>query len=344
MGRRGMIIGGGVVLLLLGLAVIPSPSTSVGAWLYEILRRCPEPRPELADGGEFLVIGHRGAAAREAENTITSMERAMRLGANALETDLCMTADSQIVLWHDWDPGSTVAIARQEGAEPDVLCAPYVPEDSSQFYGTTDQLTLQELRSHYGYRLKDSTEAPVEATIPTLDDFMEWSSTQSDLNTVFFDLKLPESDTLLAPAYIALIRSIIETHQPSFKVIFLVAGEAAHRNIDPLLPESNLSYDAEPPAGIVLRPARFGSVDRALRTGNSVASHIIPIASTFAPWTTVRRIIEEDMEKKMASNGGITTVMAGTTNDPEQWDCLLGLGIDGIITDVPGELRGVVGR
>lgn len=340
--RRRKLLVGAMLLLLTGLVVIPSPSTSIAVFLYEVVRQCPDPRPELSDGGEFWVIGHRGASAYAVENTIGSMQRAMELGANGIETDLCMTADSRIVLWHDWNPNDVAAIARQEGGEPDVLCAPVVPDNESPWYRKTHRLTLQELRAHYGYRLKDLTEARITAAIPTLEDFLDWAATQSDLKVVFFDLKLAEEDTLLAPAYITRIRSIIDAYQPSFEVYFLAGEEAVYRNIVPLLPEGNLSFDAGVPSGLVLRPGRFGSVTSALRTGNRIASHVIPFVLTLAPWTTSRRIIEKDMERKMASGNAITSVIAGTTNDPDKWECLIGLGIDGIITDVPDRLRELV--
>ncbi|MGI5860497.1 MAG: glycerophosphodiester phosphodiesterase family protein [Myxococcales bacterium] len=48
-----------------------------------------------------LVYAHRGAAAEEPENTLPSFRLALDLGANALETDVHLTADGQIVVSHD---------------------------------------------------------------------------------------------------------------------------------------------------------------------------------------------------------------------------------------------------
>ena len=52
-------------------------------------------------GGDFLVIGHRGAPNTACQNTLESFAEAVRLGANALELDVSMTQDSHLVLWHD---------------------------------------------------------------------------------------------------------------------------------------------------------------------------------------------------------------------------------------------------
>jgi glycerophosphoryl diester phosphodiesterase len=48
-----------------------------------------------------LVYAHRGAAYERPENTISSFERALELGADALETDLHCTSDGHIVASHD---------------------------------------------------------------------------------------------------------------------------------------------------------------------------------------------------------------------------------------------------
>ena len=51
--------------------------------------------------GEFLKIGHRGAAGHEPENTMASFQKAIEFGANAIEFDVRLTKDGQIVVFHD---------------------------------------------------------------------------------------------------------------------------------------------------------------------------------------------------------------------------------------------------
>ena len=48
-----------------------------------------------------LAIGHRGAAAHMPENTMPSFERALELGADALEFDVAITRDGVPVVIHD---------------------------------------------------------------------------------------------------------------------------------------------------------------------------------------------------------------------------------------------------
>lgn len=63
-----------------------------------------------------LLYAHRGAASERPENTLPSFARALELGADALETDLHLTADGQVVAAHDptlaRTAGSPVTISR----------------------------------------------------------------------------------------------------------------------------------------------------------------------------------------------------------------------------------------
>lgn len=49
----------------------------------------------------FLKVGHRGAKAYETENTIESFNKAIELGANAIEFDVRASGDGEIVISHD---------------------------------------------------------------------------------------------------------------------------------------------------------------------------------------------------------------------------------------------------
>jgi glycerophosphoryl diester phosphodiesterase len=49
----------------------------------------------------MLIIGHRGAAALEPENTLRSIARAIEIGADAVEIDVRLSKDGEIVVIHD---------------------------------------------------------------------------------------------------------------------------------------------------------------------------------------------------------------------------------------------------
>ena len=53
----------------------------------------------LLHSTDFLIIGHRGAAGLEAENTLPSFQRALDLGCDAIELDVQCSKDN-----HDHSP------------------------------------------------------------------------------------------------------------------------------------------------------------------------------------------------------------------------------------------------
>jgi glycerophosphoryl diester phosphodiesterase len=56
----------------------------------------------IANGGvEMRVIAHRGASGYAPENTRAAFERAIAMGADAIETDVRLSAGGQLVLMHD---------------------------------------------------------------------------------------------------------------------------------------------------------------------------------------------------------------------------------------------------
>jgi glycerophosphoryl diester phosphodiesterase len=48
-----------------------------------------------------LIIAHRGGAKESTENTIEAFQRAIRIGASGIETDIRLTRDGVVVIYHD---------------------------------------------------------------------------------------------------------------------------------------------------------------------------------------------------------------------------------------------------
>ena len=61
----------------------------------------------------MLVYAHRGAAIELPENTLPSFRRAIELGADALETDVHLTRDGEIVAVHDPDGRRIAGVDRR---------------------------------------------------------------------------------------------------------------------------------------------------------------------------------------------------------------------------------------
>lgn len=60
-------------------------------------------RNDRMETGIPLVIAHRGASQAAPENTLPAFEKAIQMGADALETDVQWTKDGVIVVSHDPD-------------------------------------------------------------------------------------------------------------------------------------------------------------------------------------------------------------------------------------------------
>jgi glycerophosphoryl diester phosphodiesterase len=159
-------------------------------WLARGLRGAPR-------GGEHTpwIVAHRGAAKHAAENTRAAFARAIALGADGIEADVCATSDRVFVLWHDADPDDPVARIRQAGGEG-LLYAPVVPEKGAPERRKVAEQTFAEFRRHHSYRLagtppKGAPSPPQRADVETLDDLFAWMASETRLRRVYLDVKLP---------------------------------------------------------------------------------------------------------------------------------------------------------
>lgn len=312
------------------------------AWIYELFRFCPKKASKAVPGDSFLIVGHRGAAAYEVENTIPSFEKALnRYGANSLEIDICMTRDPQVVVWHDWEPDTLVAIARQLGLEPDVMCKPLTPDDDKR--RPVHELTLEELRDNYGYSMKKGNPGKLDAHIPTLREFFQWAGGEEKLRCLFLDVKTPSNRKALVPVMMKEIKSLLDEFKPAYTVVFLTPEEEILVAMKDAAEDLNYSYDTGLPLFLVLDPADFGCVQKAIFYENSYASIGRPPIFQLGPWTSYRRTVAHDVELKKAHNASpgkpVKGVIAWTINDPKEMKCLIGMGVDGILTDKPDQLR-----
>lgn len=66
-----------------------NPARRLAGAVRGLLRR---PRGS-ASRRPIVVVGHRGAPREAAENTLASFAKAVDLGADAIETDVCVTRD-----------------------------------------------------------------------------------------------------------------------------------------------------------------------------------------------------------------------------------------------------------
>jgi len=99
----------------------------------------------LRANGQPLVIGHKGAAALEPENTLRSLQRAVDLGCDLVEFDVLDLRDGTLVLAHSDDlsevsHGAEHGEVRSRGLEALREVAPELPtlDEALELLGATD--------------------------------------------------------------------------------------------------------------------------------------------------------------------------------------------------------------
>lgn len=70
----------------------------------------PEDSAAVVEAPDVLVIGHRGAMREAPENTVPAFEAAMESGADMVEIDVQLSADGQIIVFHDDTPDRTTNV------------------------------------------------------------------------------------------------------------------------------------------------------------------------------------------------------------------------------------------
>lgn len=311
-------------------------------WIRELFRFCPISKLKVDRENLFLVCGHRGSPINEPENTIPSFERALREGVNALETDLCVTKDRQVIHWHDWNPDELVALIRERGIEPEVAYKPDFPAPFSGLRNKTSELTFEEFRKHFNYTRKGESE-PVNAHIPTFREFIEWIKDKPQIKYVFLDIKVPRDEKELILVILDQLDALIKEFKPTTKFIIETFYTEVLEIAKKKYPNLNYSLDVEIPPGFIFLPRIHSTVKVATTHKNNVAIIMRPRQITFASWITFRRVIWYDVRRKLHLNKKsdsqkIDFLIGCTINNKKEMECLIKSGINGMQTDYPRRL------
>ncbi|HNV68391.1 MAG TPA: glycerophosphodiester phosphodiesterase family protein [Candidatus Ozemobacteraceae bacterium] len=209
-------------------------------------------------GADFLIVGHMGAPLHAVENTLPSFQKALELGANAIETDVCITKDGEVVLWHDWSPHATVSLFRQLGKQG-LKARPFNPDLGSAFRRPVNELTLAELRQHFGYALRQTRigeNKRLPDRIVTIREFAQWAANRDDLVKVLFDIKVPAKNSAWVRPLMKRICSVLNQYNLLDRAAFMSPEPAILDVIADMndLPEITVVHDQElPPASSFIR-------------------------------------------------------------------------------------------
>jgi glycerophosphoryl diester phosphodiesterase len=269
----------------------------------------------------FLVVGHRGAPLEAAENTIAAFDAAVALGARALELDLCVTADRQVVVWHDRDPDDTVAVARQNGAEG-LLYVPFVPSGGSSYRRPVDQLTLDDLRMTHGYARRGTSARDPAATIPLLADVLDWAARTPELEALYLDIKVGR------PEDAALILGEVAASGLAGVTLYALSIERA-------IVEAMIAEDV-PGVRVVFDHEEGGALARSEELGLRDLSLGLTILRSESA------VLDEVEEARLArAKKRIDSITVWTLSEPMQMTRFLFHGVDAIVTDDPARLDAI---
>jgi glycerophosphoryl diester phosphodiesterase len=266
------------------------------------------------------VVAHRGLARHLPENTLAAFRAAMDAGADAIETDVCLTRDDVAVLWHDNDPGDPVSLARGIGAKDFEYTSSWPGLLGGERQPVHD-MTLAEMRARCGYTRELDEEPPVPFAL--LEDGLRWAASEPRLRELILDVKLHAEDAprarLLVDA-VASVRAQVTLLLPQRELWEALRGVPLPAGVA-LVPDFELPGVLEECAAIGAREVSMGYTVR--RT-----------------WGDFQRELAEVIEARDA--GELERVIVWTVDDAERLRALLDARVDAILTDEPALLRGLV--
>lgn len=299
-------------------------------------------------GEDFLIIGHMGAPLNAVENTINGFKKALDIGANAIETDLSLTKDGEVVIWHDWSPNSSVALFRQAGKQG-LYSRPFNPNLGNAMRKPVPELTLAQLRENFGYTLRTSplgTKNKLSARIPTIEEFCAWAAGEDRLKRVFFDIKIPAGKARFVKPLVKRVAKAVRERGLEGRVILMSPNHDILSAMSALESDLTILHDQELPPVLILNSKKFSAVAGAIELKLGWGAVGRPVA-TIRGYSIYKKILKYDMKLARIHNfkkiePPIEGVIAWTLDKPEEMREIIGLGVRGIMTNRPDLLSNIV--
>lgn len=276
--------------------------------------------PAAAQAPDFDLQAHRGGRGEATEQSLRAFARSLELGVSTLEFDVVLTRDRQPLVWH----GPTITAEKCADTAPAFAGDPQYPYVGKRVY----ELTLVQIRTlDCGRRLDDFPRAEVVrgnkiATLPEV--FALADSYRADAVRYNIETKVeadepgasaePQEfvDVILAAVRAAGKVERVDIQSFDWRTLPLV------RRAEPAIPLVAL-YDEQTPGDPVVGALTVGadavSPDYRMVTGKAYVDRAHALGLKVIPWTV---------------------------DDADAMRAQIGYGVDGIITDYPTALRGVL--
>jgi glycerophosphoryl diester phosphodiesterase len=296
--------------------------------------------------GNILVIGHRGAAGLAPENTLAAFKAAFDLGVDAVEMDVQLTRDANLVVYHDYTLKPEIT-RTTDGEWLDEWTSPAIKDLSLAELSRYDVGRLDPY-TFYSERYPD--QIPVDGeTIPTLQAVINLRRSRDSLAELWIEIKTsplapqvssrPED---VAAAVVQVVRGNRLTHDVK---ILSFDWQALHE-VRQLAPEmatvclTNTSprMDTIQKGTAGVSPWTAGlDIDR---YGGSIPALVAAAGGRF--WAPrFNQIAPEDIDA--AHHLGLG-VIVWTPDGEKELQRFIARGVDGIITNRPDRLIALLGR
>jgi len=267
-----------------------------------------------------LAYAHQGGAWESPSSTLYAIGRAVAAGATGVELDVHATADGELVVCHDATVDRTTPAT---GNIASFTLAELRELDFSFWFVPGADVTPDRPAHEYLYRGR----APRNPRfgIATLREVLE------QFPGVILNLDIKQTAPVVKPYEESLAQILAEFGRTEDVIVasFLDAATDSFRTFAPEVPTS---------AGTLATTAFW----RALHQGGAVPD--IPAVAYQVPERVGELVLVDDVFVEAAHSQG-KAVHVWTVNEPESMQRLVGLGVDGIISDLPttlsGELRGL---
>jgi glycerophosphoryl diester phosphodiesterase len=256
-----------------------------------------------------LNIGHRGASGYAPEHTFAAYDLALEQGADYIEVDLQMTADGVLVAMHD-DTLDRTATA-PEGVPEEYCTGPVIEK-------TLEQIKMCDVGSWFGPEYAGEQ-------IPTLEEIFQRYGTSVNY---YIETKNPEAAPGMEEELLRLMDEygLIEPAEKRWQVLiqsFSAESLMKIHELEPSLPLIQL-YSADTETSESIRADLAEASEYAVGIGPSQS--------------------DVDAALVEAAHDYCLDVHPYTVNTVEDMEKLIALGVDGMFTNYPDRLEGLLGK
>jgi glycerophosphoryl diester phosphodiesterase len=269
------------------------------------------------------IQGHRGYRGRFPENTLPAFEAAIEAQADVLEMDLLLTGNEYVVIYHDYFINPALIV--------------YQDKRSLTSQGPlVRSLTLAQVKE-FDCGIKNNPDFPGQrrlagTQIPTLQELFTLIHTSTHPHAKKIRLNLEIKRETLLPELTLPPAVIVDT------LLRVVRASGLSKRISYSSFDPEVLFELrkkEPKARIA-----FLQENTSTEAMNDILKNMVAIASQLGAEivSPEASLIHDVAQIRYLQQLGFKVVL-WTVNDPLEWKKFINMGVDGLITDYPAELR-----